>query len=108
MVEFFAFCEGIVFMHFIVSGDVERLCRFYIEVFGGETVLEGELLIVVLANGWVIINVGGGLIEDKLMVTFEIFFDLDCMSSFLNIRVVDIQVVYVEWSWCGVEFFTLF
>ena len=46
--------------HFIVSSDVARSRRFYTEVLGGETVLEGEPSIVALANGWVIINTGGG------------------------------------------------
>jgi hypothetical protein len=51
--------EGIALTHFIVSDDVERSRRFYAEVLGGEIVLEGEPTIVALANGWVIINVGG-------------------------------------------------
>src|SRR5688572_3496247 len=54
MAEFPAPKEGIVLTHFIVSGDVERSRRFYTEVLGGETVLEGEPSIVALANGWVI------------------------------------------------------
>jgi extradiol dioxygenase family protein len=40
--EFPAPKEGIVLTHFIVSADVERSRRFYTEVLGGETVLEGE------------------------------------------------------------------
>src|SRR5215217_615554 len=71
MAEFPAPTEGIVLTHFIVSGDVERSRRFYTEVLGGETVLEGEPSIVALANGWVIINVGGGPTEDKPTVTLE-------------------------------------
>jgi catechol 2,3-dioxygenase-like lactoylglutathione lyase family enzyme len=76
--------------HFIVSSDVERSKRFYTEVLGGETVLEGEPTIVALANGWVTINVGGGPTEDKPTVTLEPPSDLDHTSSFLNIRVADI------------------
>ena len=71
MAEFPAPKEGIVLTHFIVSDDVERSRRFYTEVLGGETVLEGEPSIVALANGWVIINVGGGPTEDKPTVTLE-------------------------------------
>jgi hypothetical protein len=52
--------EGIALTHFIVSRDVERSRRFYTEVLGGEAVLEGELSIVALANGWVTISVAGG------------------------------------------------
>ena len=59
MAEFPAPKEGITLTHFIVSRDVERSRRFYTEVLGGEAVLEGELSIVALANGWITISVGG-------------------------------------------------
>jgi catechol 2,3-dioxygenase-like lactoylglutathione lyase family enzyme len=98
--------EGIVLTHFIVSDDVERSRRFYTDVLGGETVLEGEPSIVALANGWIIINVGGGPTEDKPAVTLEAPRDPDTVSSFLNIRVADIQAVYDEWSARGATFLT--
>jgi catechol 2,3-dioxygenase-like lactoylglutathione lyase family enzyme len=106
MAEFPAPKEGIVLTHFIVSGDVERSRRFYVEVLGGETVLEGEPSIVALANGWVIINVGGVPTEDKPAVTLETPPDPDRTSGFLNIRVADIQAVYATWSERGAEFLT--
>jgi catechol 2,3-dioxygenase-like lactoylglutathione lyase family enzyme len=106
MAEFPAPTEGFVLTHFIVSDDVQRSRRFYTEVLGGETVLEGEPTIVALANGWVIINVGGGPTEDKPAVTLEAPRDLDRASSFLNIRVADIQTVYDDWSARGAEFLT--
>ena len=65
MAKFPAPTEGIVMTHFIVSRDVERSRRFYTKVLGGETVLEGEPSIVALANGWIIINVGGGPTNDS-------------------------------------------
>jgi catechol 2,3-dioxygenase-like lactoylglutathione lyase family enzyme len=98
--------EGLVLTHFIVSDDVERSRRFYTDVLGGKTVLEGEPTIVALANGWVIINVGGGPTEDKPTVTLEAPRDLDRVSSFLNIRVADIQAIYEDWSARGAEFLT--
>jgi catechol 2,3-dioxygenase-like lactoylglutathione lyase family enzyme len=98
--------EGIALTHFIVSEDVERSRRFYTEVLGGEVVLEGEPTIVALANGWVIINVGGGPTEDKPTVTLEPPRDLDRVSAFLNIRVADIQAIYDDWSSRGAEFLT--
>jgi catechol 2,3-dioxygenase-like lactoylglutathione lyase family enzyme len=98
--------EGIALTHFIVSEDVERSRRFYTEVLGGEVVLEGEPTIVALANGWVIINVGGGPTEDKPTVTLEAPRDLDRVSAFLNIRVADIQAIYHDWSSRGAEFLT--
>lgn len=106
MAEFPAPEHGIVLTHFIVSDDVERSRRFYTEILGGETVLEGEPAIVALANGWVIINVGGGPTEDKPTVTLEAPRDLDRTSAFLNIRVADIQSVYADWTARGAEFLT--
>ena len=83
--------EGIALTHFIVSADVERSRRFYTDVLGGDTVMVGEPTIVALANGWIIINVGGGPTDDKPTVMLETPPDPDRVSSFLNIRVADIQ-----------------
>jgi catechol 2,3-dioxygenase-like lactoylglutathione lyase family enzyme len=98
--------EGILLTHFIVSGDVERSRRFYTYVLGGETVRAGEPSFVALANSWIIINLGGGPTEDKPTVTLETPPDPDRTSSFLNIRVADIQAVYADWSARGAEFLT--
>ena len=69
-------------------------------------VLEGELSIVALANGWVTISVGGGPTEDKPTVTLVPPSDPDHASSFLNIRVADIGAVYEQWSARGAAFLT--
>jgi len=106
MAEFPAPEDGIALTHFIVSADVERSRRFYAEVLGGETVRAGEPSCVALANSWIIINVGGGPTDDKPTVMLETPPDPDRVSSFLNIRVADIQAVYAEWSERGAEFLT--
>ena len=106
MAEFPAPREGIALTHFIVSEDVERSRHCYADVLGGETVRAGEPSIVALANSWIIINVGGGPTDDKPTVTLEAPPDPDRVSSFLNIRVADIQAVYAEWSARGAEFLT--
>jgi catechol 2,3-dioxygenase-like lactoylglutathione lyase family enzyme len=102
--------EEMVAAHFIVSDDVERSRRFYTEVLGGKTVISGEegdeVTYVSLANTWIIMNVGGGPTDDKPTVTLETPPDPDRVSSFLNIRVADIQAVYEEWSARGAEFLT--
>ena len=98
--------EGILLTHFVVSEDVERSRRFYTEVLGGETVLEGEPTIVALANSWIIINVGGGPTDDKPTVTLEPPPDPDRVSAFLNIRVADIHAVHEQWSARGARFLT--
>jgi catechol 2,3-dioxygenase-like lactoylglutathione lyase family enzyme len=106
MAEFPAPEEGIALTYFIVSSDVERSRRFYTDVLGGEAVLEGQLSIVALANGWVTISGGGGPTEDKPTVTLEPPSDPTRASSFLNVRVADIGAVYKEWSARGAEFLT--
>jgi catechol 2,3-dioxygenase-like lactoylglutathione lyase family enzyme len=98
--------EGIVVAHFVVSADVERSRRFYTEVLGGQAVTTGEPSYVALANGWIIINRGGGPTDDKPTVTLEVPPDPDRTSSFLNLRVADIEAVYSEWSARGAEFLT--
>ena len=99
--------EGeIVLAHFIVSDDVERSRRFYTEVLGGKVVFSGDVTYVALANSFIIINVGGGPTDDKPSVTLETPTDPDRVSSFLNIRVKDIEAVYAEWSARGAHFLT--
>jgi catechol 2,3-dioxygenase-like lactoylglutathione lyase family enzyme len=98
--------DGIALTHFIVAADVDRSARFYSDVLGGEIVLAGQPTIVALANSWIIINVGGGPTDDKPNVTLEPPQDPDRVSSFLNIRVADIQGVYQTWSERGADFLT--
>ena len=98
--------EHFVLAHFIVSDDVERSRRFYTDVLGGRVVFSGEPTYVELANSWVIINGGGGPTDDKPTVTLETPRDPDRVSSFLNIRVADIEALYTEWSARGAQFLT--
>ena len=106
MAEFPAPKQGVALTNFIVSADVDRSRRFYTEVLGGEAVLEGELSIVALANSWVTIGGPGGPTDDKPSVRLEPPSDPDRVSSFLNIRVADIQAMYQQWSARGAEFLT--
>ncbi len=96
----------LVVTHFIVSDDVERSRRFYTDVLGGTVARSGEPTNVALANSWIVINRGGGPTDDKPAVTLETPRDLDRVSSFLNIRVKDIEAVYAEWSARGAQFLT--
>jgi len=98
--------QNLVLAHFIVSDDVERSRAFYTDVLGGETIKAGPPAYVALANGWIIINDGGGPTEDKPEVILETPQDPTRVTSFLNIRVADIQAVYEEWSKRGAEFIT--
>jgi hypothetical protein len=59
-----------------------------------------------IANTWLIVNVGGGPTPDKPSVTLSVPADPDSVSSFLNIRVADIQACYELWRNRGAEFIT--
>ena len=96
---------GILLTHFIVSEDIARSRDFYADVLGGEVVLDGEATIVELANGWIVISTGGGPTDDKPTVTLTAP-DPNTISSFLNIRVANIQEVYEDWSSKGAQFLT--
>ncbi len=85
---------------------MERSRRFYSEVLGGTVVRPGEPANVELANSWIVINSGGGPTDDKPAVTLETPSDPDRVSSFLNIRVKDIEAAYADWSARGAEFLT--
>ena len=68
--------------------------------------LDGEPTNIPLANSWIIINTGGPPTDDKPTVTLEPPRDPDRVSSFLNIRVADINGVYEQWRARGAEFLT--
>jgi predicted enzyme related to lactoylglutathione lyase len=98
--------EQMIVGHFIVSDDVERSRRFYTEVLGGKVVFGPVPTNVALANTFIIINGAGGPTDDKPTVTLETPSDPDRVSSFLNIRVPDIEAAYAKWSARGAEFLT--
>jgi catechol 2,3-dioxygenase-like lactoylglutathione lyase family enzyme len=101
--------EEVVLTHFIVSDDIERSRRFYTDVLGGKLAFSGpagEPTNVALGNSWIVISAGGGPTDDKPAVTLETPRELDRVSSFLNIRVKDIEAVYAEWSARGAQFLT--
>ena len=98
--------ENILLAHFIVSKDVERSRRFYTDVLGGKVVFSGGPTYVALSNSWIIINVGGGPTDDKPEVTLETPANPNLVSSFLNIRVTDMDARYTEWSARGAAFLT--
>ncbi|GHJ41017.1 VOC family protein [Streptomyces sp. TS71-3] len=97
---------GIVLTHFLTVSDVPRSRAFYSEVLGGEVVLDENPCIVKLANGWIIMNPGGGGTPDKPDVTLHPPTDPGTATSFLNIRVADIEACHREWSAKGAEFLT--
>ena len=97
---------GLLLTHFLTVADVARSRAFYTDVLGGEVVLEENPCVVKLANGWLIMNPGGGPTSDKPDVTLRPPTDPSTVASFLNIRVADIQACYQEWSAKGATFLT--
>ncbi|WP_406253894.1 VOC family protein [Streptomyces chartreusis] len=98
--------SGLLLTHFLTVTDVARSRTFYADVLGGEVVLEENPCTVRLANGWIIMNPGGGPTPDKPDVTLRPPSDPSTVSSFLNLRVADIQATHREWTAKGAEFLT--
>ena len=98
--------EGFTIAHFLTVSDMERSMQFYSKVFDGEIVSRGDgnaPPYIKIANTWLIINVGGGPTPDKPTVTLKTP-DPNVISSFMNIRVADIQACYELWKSRGATF----
>src|SRR4051795_2096770 len=99
--------EGFTVAHFLTVADIDRSARFYETVFGGRILSRGDSKgapgYIQIANTWLIVNVGGGPTPDKPLVTLEIPDDPNSVSSFLNIRVADIQACYELWRERGAD-----
>ena len=98
--------QGLVLTHFVVVRDVARSREFYAGVLGGEVVREADPGIVKVANGWIILNPGGGPTPDKPDVTLTAPEPGDPVSAFLNVRVADIAAFYADARAKGAEFLT--
>ena len=102
--------DGFTIAHFLIVADIERSMRFYEKVFGGRVLSEGDKDgapgYIQIANTWLIVNVGGGPTPDKPTVTLSVPTNPDAFSSFMNIRVADIQACYKLWKSRGAEFIT--
>ena len=98
--------EGILVTHFLIVRNVARSRAFYSDVLGGQVVLEENPCMVKLANSWLIMNPGGGPTPDKPDITVVDYEPGNTVSSFLNLRVADIQACYEQWSAKGAEFVT--
>jgi predicted enzyme related to lactoylglutathione lyase len=102
--------DGFTVTHFLTVADIERSLRFYETVFGGRVLSRGDSKgapgYIQIANTWLIVNVGGGPTPDKPTVTLSVPADPDRVSSFMNIRVADIQACYELWKGRGATFIT--
>jgi lactoylglutathione lyase len=97
--------EFIVTVTLIVA-DIASSVAFYRDVLGATVLREGEPTLLRLANIWITINGGGGPTDDKPEVIASPPKDLNMLSSFLNLRVVDIKKCYELWRSRGAHFIT--
>jgi predicted enzyme related to lactoylglutathione lyase len=101
--------EGFTVAHFLTVADIERSTSFYATVFGGRVLSTGDSSgapgYVEIGNTWLIVNVGGGPTPDKPTVILELP-DPEHISSFMNVRVADIQACYELWRSRGAQFIT--
>ncbi len=97
--------EGFFVTHFLTVSDQARARQFYAGILGGKVVNPESPCISKLANSWIILNDGGGPTR-KPDVTLEPPQSATRVSSFLNLRVADIEACYAEWRARGAEFLT--
>jgi len=98
--------EGFLVTQFITVRSVARSRAFYSDVLGGQVVLEENPCMVKLANSWVIMNPGGGPTPYKPDISVVDYEPGNTVSSFLTLRVANIQECYEQWSAKGAEFVT--
>src|SRR5499433_2356809 len=100
--------DGFTVAYFLTLADIERSARFYEAVFDGRILSMGDSSgapgYIQIANTWLIVNVGGGPTPDKPSITLSAPADPNSISSFMNIRVADIQACYELWRKRGAEF----
>ncbi len=100
--------DGVSIAQFLTVADIERSARYYEKVFDAQVLSLGDGNApgyLLLANIWMILNVGGGPTPDKPTVTLSTP-NPNHINSFLNIRVADIQACYKLWKSRGAEFIT--
>ena len=98
--------EGFLVTHFITVRSVAKSRAFYSDVLGGQVVMAENPCMIKLSNSWLIMNPGGGPTPDKPDVSVVNYEPGDTVSSFLNLRVADIQACYEQWRSKGAEFVT--
>jgi catechol 2,3-dioxygenase-like lactoylglutathione lyase family enzyme len=98
--------EGLLVTHFLTVRNVARSRAFYTDVLGGQVVVEENPCIIKLANSWIIMNPGGPPTPDKPGISVVPHEASDEVSSFLNLRVADIDACYRDWKAKGATFVT--
>ena len=94
--------------HILVTSDLQRAKRFYLEVLGAA--LHGEYggtsLVFNFNGAWLLVVTGGEPTKDKPDVTFEAPRDPARVSHAMTIRVRDCQKAYETLKARGADFLT--
>jgi catechol 2,3-dioxygenase-like lactoylglutathione lyase family enzyme len=98
--------EGVAVTHLLIVRDVARSRRFYTDVLGARTLMEGPPSILRFYNTWLVLSTEGGPTDDKPDVVAVAPRDSRTLTSALNLRVADIHAVYERWRARGAEFLT--
>ncbi len=102
--------DGFTITYFLTVADIDRSADFYARVFGGRIQSRGDSKgasgHIQIGNIWLIVNVGGGPTPDKPNITLGVPANPNQVSSFMNMRVADIQACYELWKNRGAEFIT--
>jgi lactoylglutathione lyase len=98
--------EGFVITHVLVVADPDRSREFYRSLLGGQVLLEGDPVIMKVANTWLTLTTPGGPTDDKPGVSLSTPADPGHASGFINVRVADIASFYKECLSKGAEFLT--
>jgi catechol 2,3-dioxygenase-like lactoylglutathione lyase family enzyme len=98
--------EGFVITHVLVVADPDRSREFYRSLLGGQVLLEGDPVIMKVANTWLTLTTPGGPTDDKPGVSLTTPADPGHASGFINVRVADIASFYKECLSKGAEFLT--
>src|SRR4029077_7202289 len=96
--------EGFLVTQFITVRSIVRSRAFYSEVLGVQVLMEENPCMIKLSNWWLIMNPGGGPTPDKPDMSVVNYEPGNTISSFMNLRVADIQACYELWSARGAEF----
>ena len=97
--------EGFLVTQFITVRSVAGRARST-RRSSAAVMLEENPCIVKLANSWVLMNPGGPPTPDKPNISVVNYKSGNTVSSFMNLRVADIQACYEQWSSKGAEFVT--
>ncbi len=98
--------EGVLLTHFIVVSDAAASRDFYTRLLDADVIVEENPVILRAANSWIIMNPGGSGTPDKPDITLDVPNPDMPVSSFLNVRVADIEATRERLQTHGIEFLT--